>query len=146
MARQIILIVLGSLLVVAEGRADDVREEVEKAKQVLQAAYNSGDADGIRQGTTIYHLSITTLYQFVSQADQLKALSDNKISSYEMKGLQVIPLTKDVVQLTFRADIDGTFQGRQMASKVRVVETWVKREGKWLQASYQLTPVGDSSD
>ena len=145
MARQIVLIVVGSLLALAQARAD-VPTEVEKAKQVLQAAYNSGDADGIRQGTTIYHLSITTLYQFVSQADQLKALSDNKISSYEMKGLQVIPLTKDVALLTFQADIDGTFQGRKMASKVQVVETWVKREGKWLQASYQLTPAGDSSD
>ena len=144
MARQIVLIVVGSLLALAQARAD-VPTEVEEAKQVLQAAYNSGDADGVRQGTTIYHLSITTLYQFVSQADQLKALSDNKISSYEMKGLQVIPLTKDVALLTFQADIDGTFRGRKMASKVQVVETWVKREGKWLQASYQLTPVGDSS-
>ncbi len=146
MARQIILIVLGSLLVVAEGRADDVREEVEKAKQVLQAAYNSRDANVIQQRTTADHLSIATLYKFFSQADQLKGLPDYKFSSYKMGDLQVIPLTKDVVQLTFRADIDGTFQGRQMASKVRVVETWVKREGKWLQASYQTTPVGDSKD
>ncbi len=149
MARQIILIVLGTLLVVAEGRADvrkDVRKEVEKAKQVLQAAFKSRDANVIRQRTTADHLSITTLYQFLSQADQLKALSDYKFSSYKIAGLQVIPLTKDVVQLTFRADIEGTFRGKQMPSKVRVVETWVRRDGKWLQASYQTTPVGNSKD
>ena len=145
MARQIILIVLGSLLVVAEGRAD-VQEEVEKAKQVLQAAYNSRDANVIQQRTTADHLSITPLYEFFSQADQLKALPDYKFSSYKMAGLQVIPLTKDVVLLTFRADIDGTFRGRQMASKVRVVETWVRRDGKWLQASYQATPIEDTKD
>ena len=115
-------------------------------KQELQTAYDSGDADGIRQGTTPDHLSITTLYQFVSQADQLKALSDRETSSYEMKGLQVISLTEDVVLLTFRADIDGTFRGRKIASKVQVVETWIKREGRWLQASYQSTPVGASRD
>ncbi len=145
MARQIILILLGILLLVAEGRAD-VRKEVEKAKQVLQAAYNSRDVNVIQQGTTTDHLSITPLYQYFSQADQLKTLSDVKFSSYEMKDLQVIPITKEVVLLTFRADIKGTFRGSKMASKVQVVETWVKREGKWLQASYQLTPVGDSSD
>ncbi len=145
MARQIILIVLGSLLVVAEGRAD-VGKEVEKAKQVLQAAYNSRDVNVIQQGTTTDHLSITPLYQYFSQADQLKTLSDVKFSSYEMKGLQVIPLTKEVVLLTFRADIKGTFRGSKMPSKVRVVETWVRRDGKWLQASYQSTPVGDSKD
>ncbi len=149
MARQMILIVLGSLLVVAEGRADvrkDVRKEVEKAKQVLQAAYNSRDANVIKQRTTADHLSITTLYKFFSQAAQLKALPDYKFSSYKIAGLQVTPLTKDVVQLTFRADIEGTFRGRQLPSKVRVVETWVRRDGKWLQASYQTTPVGDSKD
>ncbi len=146
MARQIILIVLGSLLVVAEGRAD-VRKEVEKAKQVLQAAYNSRDANVIKQRTTADHLSITTHYQFFSQADQLKTLSDyKKVSSYERAGLQVIPLTKDVVLLTYRADIEGAFRGTQLPSKVRVVETWVRRNGKWLQASYQSTPVGDSED
>ena len=145
MARKMILIVVGSFLVLSGGRADECNE-VEEAKQVLQAAYDSGDATGIRQGTTTDHLSITALYQFFSQADQLKALSDHKISSYEMNGLQVIPLTEDVVLLTFRADITGTFRGRKMASEVRIVETWVKREGKWLQASYQSTPVGDSQD
>ncbi len=145
MARQIILIVLGSLLVVAEGRAD-VRKEVEKAKQVLQAAFKSRDANVIRQRTTADHLSIETRYQFFSQADQLATLSDYKISSYEVAGLQLIPLTKDVVLLTFQADIEGTFRGRQLPSKVRVVETWVRRDGKWLQASYQSTPVGNSKD
>ena len=145
MARQIILIVLGSLWLVAEGRAD-VQEEVEKAKQVLQAAYNSRDANVIQQRTTADHLSISTRYQFFSQADQLKALSDYNFLSYETAGLQVIPLTKDVVLLTFRADIEGTFRGRQLPSKVQVVETWVRRDGKWLQASYQTTPVADSKD
>ncbi len=145
MARQIILIVLGSLLVVAEGSAD-VREEVENAKQVLRAAFDSGDANVIEQRTTADHLAITSGYQFFSQADQLATLSDYKISSYEVAGLQLIPLTEDVVQLTFRADIEATFRGRQLPSKIRVVETWVRRDGKWRQASYQSTPVEDSKD
>ena len=145
MVRQIILIVLGSLLVVAEGGAD-VGEEVENAKQALQAAYNSRDANVIEQRTTADHLAITTGFQFFSQADQLTALSDFNLSSYEVAGLQVIPLTEDVAQLTFRADIEGTFRGRQLPSDIRVVETWVRRDGQWLQASYQTTPVEDSND
>ena len=40
--RQIILIALGSLLVLAEVRAD-VGEEVKNARQVLRAAFDSGD-------------------------------------------------------------------------------------------------------
>ena len=145
MARQIILVVLGSLLIVAEARAD-LSEEVENARQVLRAAFNSGDTEVIEQRTTTDHLAITTGFQFFSQADQLTTLSDYNLSSYEVAGLQVIPLTEDVAQLTFRADIEGTFRGRQLPSKIRVVETWVRRDGKWLQASYQSTPVGNAKD
>ncbi len=123
-----------------------MREEVENARQVLQTAYNSGDAKVIEQRTTVDHLAITTGFQFFSQADQLTALSDFNLTSYEVAGLQVIPLTEDVAQLTFRADIEGTFRGRQLPSDIRVVETWVRRDGQWLQASYQTTPVEDSKD
>ena len=145
MVRQIILIVLGSLLVLAEVRAD-VGEEVKNARQVLRAAFDSGDTKVIEQRTTADHLAITTGFQFFSQADQLTTLSDYNLSSYEVAGLQVIPLTEDVALLTFRAEIEGTFRGRQLPSKIRVVETWVRRDGKWLQASYQSTPVGNSKD
>ena len=57
------MIVLGSLLFVAEGSAD-VREEVENAKQVLRAAFDSVDAKVVEQRTTADHLAITTGYQF----------------------------------------------------------------------------------
>ncbi len=127
-------------------RDAEVDKGVEMANTLLKAAFNTRDLEGIRKGTTSDHLSITTLYQLFSQADQLKTLSDVKFSSYEMKDLQVIPLTKEVVLLTFRADIKGTFRGSKMPSKVRVVETWVRRDGKWLQASYQATPVEESKD
>ena len=145
MSRPIILILLAGLLFVPEGRAD-IRKDVKSAKQVLEAAFKSGDASIIRQRTTADHLSITTRFQFFSQADQLKALSEYRLSSYEMAGLQVNVLTNDVALLTFRADIEGTFRGRKLPSHVQVVETWVRRDGKWLQASYQATPLGESED
>ncbi len=118
-----------------------MREEVENARQLLQAAFDSGDANVIEQRTTVDHLAITTGFQFFSTADQLQTLSDYKISSYKMAGLQVIPLTKDVVLLTFRADIERSFRGKQTPPTVQVVEAWVRQEGKWLQASYQETSL-----
>lgn len=58
-----------------------------------------------------------------------------------MHEMSTMQLTEDVVVLTYRADIVGTYQGKKLTPHVRVVETWVKREGKWLQATYQETQV-----
>ena len=120
----------------------DVGKGVEEANTLLKAAYNTRDVEGIRKGTTSDHLSITTLYQLFSQADQLTVVRDSKISSYERSDVRAIQLTKDVVLLTFRADIERTFRGKQTPPKVQVVEAWVRREGTWLQASYQETSLG----
>jgi hypothetical protein len=52
----------------------------------------------------------------------------------------VKPLTGDVAQVTYRATIKGTYAGKAVPSPVYVGEVWIKRDGKWLQASYQETP------
>jgi Domain of unknown function (DUF4440) len=119
-------------------------EEVVAAKESLEAAYGSGNVEGIRSGTTTDHIAIAPHWEFFSQAQQLAALSDLKVQSYEMHDMKTMQLTKDVVVLTFRADIVGTYQGKKLSPQVRVVETWVKREGTWLQATYQETQVDKS--
>ena len=134
------LLAIGSLLFLAQN-SFGTNEEVVKAKKALEASYDSADAKGIREGTTADHVAIATHYQCFTQAEQLKSLPDLKIDSYEITELRTIPVTKDVVLLTFHADVEGTFQGRELAPHVRVVETWVKRDGRWLQASYQETPL-----
>ncbi len=139
-------LIVGSFLFVSAAGGVELGKEVKQAKRTLNAAFTVKDLNEIRQGTTAEHLAITSSYQFFSQADQLKSLHESKISSYKMNRMQTVPLTKDVVLLTFQADIDSTFRGRKTPSKVQVVETWVKRDGKWLQASYQTTPVTISKD
>jgi hypothetical protein len=51
-------------------------------------------------------------------------------------------LTDDVAQIIYRATIKGTYAGKAVPSPVYASEVWVKRDGKWLQASYQETPQG----
>jgi hypothetical protein len=49
--------------------------------------------------------------------------------------------TRDVALGWYRATIKGTYQGQEVPSPVQVGEVWVKRDGKWVQASYQETPA-----
>jgi len=137
---------LYSLLIVAAGtlpaaKADgDVAAEVKRAKQAVQTAFNKGDVDGVKKWLTEDHVTLLTYARFTNTADQMKVLSAFKFSEYKIAGLKVKLLTKDVALVTFRATIKGTYAGKVVPSPVYAGEVWVKRDGKWLQASYQETP------
>jgi ketosteroid isomerase-like protein len=118
----------------------DVAAEVERAVMAVQSAFNKGDADAVRKLLTEDHVALLSYAHFSNAADQLKVLSDFQFSEYKIDDLKVKPLTGDVAQVTYRATIKGTYAGTAVPSPVDVGQVWVKRDGKWLQASYQETP------
>jgi uncharacterized protein (TIGR02246 family) len=138
--------VLHTLLMVAAGTlpaADakgDVAAEVERAVRAVQTAFNKGDVEAVRKLLTEDHVALLTYAHFSNAADQLKVLADFKFSKYKIDDLKVKPLTGDVAQVIYRATITGSYAGKVVPSPVHVGEVWVKRDGKWLQASYQETP------
>jgi ketosteroid isomerase-like protein len=135
------LLIVASGALAAAGAQEDVAKDVEQAKYAVQTAFNKGDADAVRQLLIEDHVTLLSYAQFSNAADQLKVLSDWKFSEYKIDGLKVKPLTGDVAQVTYRVTIKGTYAGKMVPSPVYVGEVWVKRDGKWLQASYQETPL-----
>ena len=97
--------------------------------------------DALKQLMTEDHVTILTYAQFSNTADQLQVLADWKFTEYKMEGLKVKALTKDVALVSYEATIKGTYKGKEVPSPVQVAEVWINRDGKWLQASYQETPV-----
>ena len=138
---------LYALLIVTAGvvappdEKPDVAKDVERAVHSIQTAFNNGDVDTLRVLMTDDHLTLLAYAHFSNREDQLKLLSEFKFSAYRIDDLQVRSLTETVVVVTYRATIRGTYKERQVTSPVHVGEVWVKRDGKWLQASYQETPV-----
>jgi hypothetical protein len=63
-----------------------------------------------------------------------------ELSEYKIDGFKVKALTKDVAPVSYQAAIKGTYKGREVPSPVQAAEVWARRDGKWLQASYQETP------
>ena len=135
-----LLIGTAALLVAALARADTA-DEVGRSVRAIQTAFNKGDADALKALMTEDHVTTLTYAQFASAADLLKVLPEFKMTEYKMDGLKVQALTKDVALASFHATIKGTYKGKEVPSPVRVVEVWIKRDGKWLEASYQETPV-----
>ena len=97
--------------------------------------------DTLKGHMTEDHVTILTCARFANTADQLKVLSDWKFSEYKIDALKVKTLTKDVALVSYQATIKGTYNGKEVPSPVQVAEVWVRRDGKWLQASYQETPL-----
>ena len=128
------------ILVAVQARADTA-EEVERAVRTIQAAFNKGDVDTLKGLMTKDHVAILSYARFDNAADQLKVLSDWKTSEFKVDGLKVKTLTRDVALVSFQATIKGTYKGKEVPSPVQVVEVWINRDGKWLEASYQETPV-----
>jgi uncharacterized protein (TIGR02246 family) len=141
-------LVLGTAVILLAGQAgdkiqagDNTAEEVERAVQAIQTAFNKGDVNTLKRLMTDDHVTILTYTQFSNAADQLKVIADFKLSEYKIEGLKVRVLTKDAALVSYQATIKGTYKGKAVPSSVHVAEVWVKRAGQWLEASYQETPV-----
>jgi uncharacterized protein (TIGR02246 family) len=141
MALQRLVIVAASALFIAHTQ-QDVAKEVEGAVQTILTAYSKGDVDTVKRLMTEDHLAILPYAYFSNAADQLKNLSEWKIAAYNVDGLKVKILTGDVALVSYQATIKATYRGKEVPSPVRVSEVWVKRDGRWVQASYQETAAG----
>jgi ketosteroid isomerase-like protein len=121
---------------------EGVAKDVEGAVHAIQTAFNNGDVDTLKRLMTEDHVTILTYARYSNAADQLKDLSDWKFSAYKIDGLRVNALTSDVALVWHQATIKGTYRGKEVPSPVQVAQVWVKRDGRWVQASYQETPAG----
>ena len=117
---------------------------MERAVRAIQAAFNKGDVGTLKGMMTEDHVAVLSYARFANAADQLKVLSHWKFSEYKIDGLKAKPVTMDVALVLYRATIKGTYKGKEVPSPVQVGEVWVKRDGKWVQASYQETPADET--
>ena len=59
----------------------------------------------------------------------------------EASDMVAVGLAPDVALVTYTSKMKGTFQGRKLPGLTYASALWVQRDGKWLEAFYQETPV-----
>lgn len=126
-------------------RADDAAQikEVNAAIQALDAAFEKQDADAIKALTTPDHIAVTPYYDAPQTvAQQLASTKDYQIKQTLVLEPAVTLLGPDVALRTSIATFEGTFAGKPVPKRMFVTEVIVKRDGKWLEAFYQLTALG----
>ena len=123
------------------GEAETI-DAIIKAAASLDQAFEQQDAETIKKMMTPDHVAVTPFYRGPQTvADQLGSLPKLK---YEQKidgKPTVAVLCSDAAARTFKAELNGSFEGKPIASKVFVSEIWVKRGGAWVEKLYQVTAL-----
>ncbi len=125
----------------AEEQTNSQNKELLAAVKKLDLAFETQDKETIRQMTDPQHLSIAPSYQFFNQKDQLKALPKLKISLFKTGKKTILHTTEHSALITYKAKLEGNFDGTALPNHVQIVELWVKRKGKWIEVSYQETQL-----
>jgi hypothetical protein len=132
----------GLLIGAGAGKDEGAVKEIQQAMQGLNDAYAKGDATAIRRLTADEHIAITPYYGGpMPKTEQLKNLGDLQVPDYKAGEIKVTLFTKDAALVTYPLTQKGTYKGKPVAAKNYVAAVWVNRDGKWLEVSYQETPV-----
>ncbi len=135
------------LLLLAAGSpvvADDAPvAAVKQALAQLNAAFEKGDAEAVKQWMTENHVAVTSYYAGpLKRADQLAGLADHKLSAYAAGDMTFTRLGTDAVLVTYPLTMKGTYKGKPVPAKSFASAVWVRQTGQWREAFYQETPVG----
>lgn len=139
------LIAVGSFFVsstlLAEESSDAKNTALLNAVQKLDVAFEKQDAATIRTLIDKNHISIAPSYQFFNRKDQLKDLPNLKITLFETAPKTILHPTPRTALISYKAKLEGTYAGKPLPARVQILELWVKRQGKWIETTYQETPI-----
>ena len=145
--RKIAAIVSLTILVTAglsparAGEAETI-DAIIKAAAALDQAFERQDTKAVKDLMTPDHVAVTPYYDGPQTvADQVGSLPKLKYEQTIDGKPTVAVLCSDAAARTFRAELNGSFEGKPIASKVFVSEIWVKRDGAWAEKLYQVTAL-----
>jgi RNA polymerase sigma factor (sigma-70 family) len=77
-------------------------------------------------------------------AELIKGLKDFRVQEYAMDDAKLVPLSPDAAVLVYRVKSEIATLGERKRETLQVSSTWVKKDGKWLNAFYQETPIAQN--
>ncbi len=126
---------------VSSAAANDAVKDVEKAISTLNDAFKTGHPEPIKALMTADHVAVTPWAGTQTPDEQVKTLPDLKLSEYATGKMTVRLLGPDAALVTYSLTLKGTFKGKDVPAKNFASAVWVKKDGKWLEAYYQETPL-----
>jgi uncharacterized protein (TIGR02246 family) len=134
------LVFVAGLLVAGDSPKEDAKA-VEQLLRTLNDAYFKKDVDTMKRLMSDDHVAIVASGQRESKEEHLKSLADLKLTEYTMEDVKVTMPSKDVAIITYRANVKGSFKGKELPPKITASSVWANRNGKWQEVLYQETAV-----
>ena len=123
------------------GEAETI-DAIVKAAAALDQAFEARGTKAVTDLMTPDPVAVTPYYDGPQTvADQLGSLPKLKYEQTIDSKPTVAVLCSDAAARTFKAELNGSFEGKPIASKVFVSEIWVKRDGAWAEKLYQVTAL-----
>jgi hypothetical protein len=137
-----LVIFLSTGLGVAYAGDAETTAAVVAASATLDSAFERQDGEIIKSLTTPEHVAVTPYYGRPQSVDeQIASLSELKYVQTKVGDDKITLLGPDAGLRMFTADLDGTFKGEPIPTRVFVTSVMVRRDGRWLETFYQVTAV-----
>ena len=115
---------------------------IDTAADALDEAFTVGDPDGIKSLMTADHIAVTPYYAGpLSLDEQIAVQPDLNYAQTVIGEASTALLAPNVVLRTFVAELKGSFKGKPLPTRVFVNETFINRNGEWLERFYQVTAL-----
>lgn len=142
---------LGSALVVCLSLAftsglfaqDDVKSTVTTIEKNLWEAWKNNQTAAFEEHLADNSVSINPQGVSAGKEEAIKSMTGTPcdVRSFSFSDWQVHQLSSDTVLVTYKAKQDATCGGAKIPSNVVASSVYVKKDGKWLAASHQETPL-----
>ncbi len=142
---------LGSVLVVCLAFAfsnglfaqDDVKSTVTTIEKNLWEAWKNNETGPFREHLADNSVSINPQGVSAGKEEAIKSMTATpcEVRGFSFSDWQVHELSGDTVIVTYKAKQDATCGGTKIPADVVASSVYVKKDGKWLAASHQETPL-----
>lgn len=126
---------------------DDVKSTVTSIEKSLWEAWKNKDMSVFEKNLTENSVNITSQGVHFSREQYVKELTAHpcEVRNFSLSDWQVHQITSDTVLVTYKAKQDATCEGTKVPAEVVASAVYVKKDGKWLAASYHESQPADAS-
>ena len=125
--------------------ADESLADVEAIDNVvgrLDAAFAARDVETMKTLTTRDHIAVVPYSNSPERRGTLlETLPGLEIKQTDPSEPTVVMLGPDSAMRTLTAKFEGSFDGEPIDYKVYITSIMTKKDGKWLESFYQVTPL-----
>jgi uncharacterized protein (TIGR02246 family) len=126
---------------------EDAKSAVTSIEKSLWEAWKNKDTAAFQQHLTDNSVSVSPHGISSGREQMIKEMTEQPcdVRDFSFSDWQVHEISTDTLIVTYKAKQDATCGGTKLPAEVAASSVYVRKDGKWLAASHQETPLMDPS-